>query len=111
MDRKAPRRRMTWFGKEHPSTVGAFWQRTPESGKEPDASMASPTHGQAKPKAKGSRWPVLPKWPPLRDGQAGAVRDDASAAPDATQQTEPRLAPPWEQPASNQAEHGPPPIT
>ena len=117
MDRKAPRRRMTWFGKEHPSTVGALWQRTPQSGKEPDAAMASPTRGQAESKAKGSRWPILPKWPPLRDEQAEATHDDASVASDAsdatdaTQQTEPQLAPPWEQPASNQAEHAPPPTT
>lgn len=110
MDRKAPKRRMTWFGKEHPGTVGGFWQRTPQSGKEPDASMASPTRGQAEAKAKGSRWPILPKWPPLHESQGGAARDEASVAPDESQQTEPQLAPPWEQPASNQREHARPPF-
>ena len=110
MDRKAPRRRMTWFGKAHPGTVGGFWQRAPQSGKEPDASMASPTRGQAQTKAKGSLWPTLPKWPPLHEAQGGTARNDASGAPDETQQTEPRLAPPWEQPASTEHEHAPPPF-
>jgi len=110
MDRKAPRRRMTWFGKEHPGTVGRFWQRTPQSGGESDASMASPTRGQAEAKTRGSRWPILPKWPPLHESQGGAPRDEASVAPDESQQTEPRLAPPWEQPASNQHERARPPF-
>src|SRR5690348_5013388 len=110
MDRKAPRRRMTWFGKEYPGTDGAFWRRTPQSGGESDASMASPTRGQAQTKAKGSLWPTLPKWPPLHDGQGGAARDEASGAPDESQQTERRLAPPWEQPASMQHEHARPPF-
>lgn len=110
MDRKSPKRRMTWFGKEHRGTVGGLWQRTPESGGEPDASTASPTRGQAQTKAKGSLWPTLPKWPPLHEGRAGAARDEASVAPDETQQTEPRLAPPWEQPASNQHKHARPPF-
>ncbi|HEX5440888.1 MAG TPA: hypothetical protein VFW76_08395 [Ktedonobacterales bacterium] len=70
--------------------------------------MASPTRGQAEAKAKKSRWPTLPQWPPLRDGQGGATRDEAAVAPDESQQTEPQLAPPWEQPASNQREHAPP---
>ncbi|HEY1390531.1 MAG TPA: hypothetical protein VGF38_18490 [Ktedonobacterales bacterium] len=108
MDRKSPRRRMTWFGKEHPGTVGGFWQRTPQGGREPDALMASPTRGQAEAKAKKSRWPTLPQWPPLHDGQGGAARDEATVAPDDSRQTEPQLAPPWEQPASNQREHAPP---
>lgn len=113
MDRKSPGRRMTWFGKELPGTVGGFWQRTPQSGKEPDASMVSPTSGQAGAKTKGSHWPTLPHWPPLRDGQREAVRDETSVAPDETQQrqqTEPRLAPPWEQPSSNRTEHARPPF-
>jgi hypothetical protein len=110
MDRKSPRRRMTWFGKEHPGTVGGFWQRTPQSGKEPDASMASPTRGQVEAKAKVSRWPILPKWPPLHESQGGAAHNDASVAPDESRQTEPQLAPPWEQPASNQHEHARPPF-
>lgn len=71
--------------------------------------MVSPASGQAEAKTKGSHWPTLPHWPPLRDGQREAVRDEASVAPDETQQTEPRLAPPWEQPASNQHEHARPP--
>lgn len=110
MDRKSPGRRMTWFRKVHPGTVGGFWQRTPQSGKEPDASMVSPTSGQAEAKAKGPRWPTLPHWPPLRDGQGGATRDDATIAPKETQQTEPQLAPPWEQPSSNQHKHARPPF-
>lgn len=110
MDRKSPRRRMTWFGKEHPGSVGRFWQRTPQSGKEPDASVASPTRGQAEAKAKGSRWPILPKWPPLHEGQREATRDAASVAPDESQQTEPQLASPWEQPASNRGGHARPPF-
>ncbi|HEU4784022.1 MAG TPA: hypothetical protein VFS83_11835, partial [Ktedonobacterales bacterium] len=110
MDRKSPRRRMTWFGKEHPGTVGGFWQRTPQSDKEPDASEASPTRRQAEAKAKGSRWPILPKWPPLHESQGEATRDEASFAPDESQQTEPQLAPPWEQPVSNKHEHARPPF-
>ncbi|HKW23753.1 MAG TPA: hypothetical protein VJO13_20405 [Ktedonobacterales bacterium] len=110
MDHKAPRRRMTWFGKEHPGTVGGFWQRTPQSGGEPDASTASPTRGQAGVKTKGSLWPTLPKWPPLHDSQGEAARDETSVAPVESQQTEPQLAPPWEQPASNQHEHARPPF-
>ncbi len=110
MDRKSPKRRMTWFGKEHPGSVGRFSQRTPQSDGEPDASMASPTRGQAGAKTKGSLWPTLPKWPPLHDGKGQAGRSDAAVAPDETQQTEPRLAPPWEQPVSNQQEHARPPF-
>jgi hypothetical protein len=110
MDRKSPGRRMTWFGKAHPGTVGGFRQRTPQSGKEPDASMASPTREQAEAKAKGPHWPILPKWPPLHEAQGRASRYASSAAPDETQRTEPQLAPPWEQPASNQHEHAPPPF-
>src|SRR5690348_3369467 len=110
MDRKSPGRRMTWFGKAHPGTVGGFRQRTPQSGKEPDASMASPTREQAEAKAKGPHWPILPKWPPLHGAQGRAARDDVSIAPDETQQTEPQLAPPWEQPISNQLVQAPPPF-
>jgi hypothetical protein len=110
MDRKSPGRRMTWFGKDHPGTVGGSWQRTPRSDGEPDASMASPTRGQAGATTKGSRWPILPKWPPLHESQRGATRDDASVAPDESRQTGPQLAPPWEQPASNQHEHARPPL-
>jgi hypothetical protein len=110
MDRESSKRRMTWFGKEHPGAVGRFWHRAQQSGKEQDVSMASPTRGQEESKAKGSRWPILPKWPPLHDGQGGAARDEASDAPVESQQTEPQLAPPWEQSASNQREHARPPF-
>ncbi len=105
MDRGSSKRRMTWFGKARPGTVGGFWQRTPENGKEPDASMALVASGQAESKAKGPRWPTLPQWPPLRDSQQAAVRDESLTTATETQQTEPQLAPPWEQPASHRLAH------
>lgn len=110
MDRESTKRRMTWFGKARPGTVGGFWQRSSESGKEPGASIASAMPGQAESKAKGSQWPSLPQWPPLRDSRRAAVHDESLATPNETQQTEPQLAPPWEQPASNQREHARPPF-
>ena len=97
MDRRPSRRRLTWFGKERPATLGKMWQQLPPEDVEPDAWRANK---QPIPRERSSRqpdWPPLPplpKWPPLPEEDPLAperLSADSSFVPYEAQQTE-RLA-------------------
>lgn len=94
MDRSPNRRRMTWFGKERPATLGKMWQQSPPEDVEPDAWLA---RQQPTPAGRNSRqldWPPLPplpKWPPLPEEDPLAperLSADSSFEPYEAQQTE-----------------------
>ncbi len=97
MDRRPNRRRLTWFGKERPATLGKMWQQAPTEDVEPDAWQV---RKQPIPGERSSRqpdWqplPPLPKWPPLPEEDPLAperLGTDSSFVPYETEQTE-RLA-------------------
>lgn len=97
MDRRPNRRRLTWFGKERPATLGKMWQQMPQEEIESDSWLA---RQQPTPEARGPRrpdWqplPPLPKWPPLPEEDPLAPERlgiDSAFVPDETEQTQ-RLA-------------------
>lgn len=86
MDRGAKKRRLTWFEKRFPG--------------------ASTTRGLKPAEGQVSRWPTLPKWPPLPGGAISTIKqpqDSPAVAPGEATHTEEQLAPPWEQPAAGQS--------
>lgn len=108
MDRRPNRRRLTWFGKERPATLGKMWQQVPPENEEPDAWRA---RKQPMPREMSSRqpdWqplPPLPKWPPLPEEDPLAperLSADSSFVSNEAQQTQRLAQPHRERRGSNQ---------
>lgn len=97
MDRRPNRRRLTWFGKERPATLGKMWQQMPPEDVEPGAWQASKQPIPGERSSRQPDWqslPPLPKWPPLPEEDPLAperLGRDSSFVPYETQQTD-RLA-------------------
>jgi hypothetical protein len=101
MDRGSNKRRLTWFGKSRPGTLGKMWQQMPREEIDSDAWLARrqpiPVERAPRRDGRGSQqpdWqalPPLPKWPPLPEEDPlapGRLSEDALFMPDETQQTE-----------------------
>lgn len=78
------KRRMTWFAKPRPGTLGQMWQRMPQDGQENDMRLARRQGAPENPASRQPDWnglPPLPKWPPLAGEDRFASGDADADAP------------------------------